>query len=278
MKKLKTKKKLLLFLGMISLVVFLTACGTGEVNAQSTGIWERYIVYNFARIIDFLSFGGNKGIGIILFTIIVRILLLPLMHYQTQSTKKTQKIQPELKKLQEKYASKDPETQRKLQEEQQKLYDKHGVNMFAGCLPLLIQMPIMMAVWQAISRSPELTRGQFLWVELGTPDKTLVLPILAAIFTFASSKLTTMSQPESNASMTIMNYAMPLMIFGMGVSLASGLSLYWVVSNGFQVIQTLLINNPFKARRELEEEERRKKELARALQKARNPKKKRQKR
>ena len=135
----------------------------------------------------------------------------------------------------------------------------------------------MMAVWQAISRVPELTQGKFLWVELGTPDKTLILPIVAALFTFASSKLASMSQTESNVSITMMNYMMPLMILFMGVNLASGLSLYWVISNGFQVIQTLMINNPFTQRREAEKAARLVKEKERALEKAKKTKKKRKK-
>ena len=84
-----------------------------------------------------------------------------------------------------------------------------------------------------------------------------------------------MSQIESNASMKIMNFVMPVMILVMGVNLASGLSLYWVVSNAFQVVQTLLINNPFKIRKEREEEARKIRERERALKKAMNPKKKR---
>ncbi|MDN6934671.1 hypothetical protein EXW91_29210, partial [Klebsiella pneumoniae] len=95
------------------------------------------------------------------------------------------------------------------------------------------------------------------------------------IFTFASTYLSSMSQIESNASMKIMNFVMPVMILVMGVNLASGLSLYWVVSNAFQVVQTLLINNPFKIRKEREEEARRIRERERALKKAMNPKKKR---
>lgn len=271
----KKHKKILLGLIMVGLVLVLTACGTGEVTAQSTGIWERYIVYNFGRIIQFLSF-GNAGIGIILFTILVRVLLLPLMHYQNKNMRQTQELQPKIKELQEKYSSKDPETQRIFQEEQQKLYDEHNVNPFMGCLPLLIQMPIMMALWQSISRTG-LSTGTFLWLELGSPDPFYILPILAAIFTFASSKLSSMSQLESNSSMKIMNIMMPLMILFMGLNLASGLSLYWVVSNAFQVGQTLLINNPFKIRREREEEVQRQRDLEKALRKAQSPKKRRKK-
>jgi membrane protein insertase, YidC/Oxa1 family, C-terminal domain len=262
---------------MLSLLVVLSACGTSEIGAQSTGIWERYIVFNFARAIQFLSFGDNGGVGIILFTLIVRIILLPLMHFQNKSMRKTQELQPQLKALQEKYSSRDPETKRQLQEEQQRLYAENNVNPYAGCLPLLVQMPILMALWQAISRVPALRAGSFLWLNLGEHDPYFILPILAAIFTFISSYLSSMSQLESNGMTKTMTFAMPVMILVMGLNLASGLSLYWVVSNAFQVGQTLLINNPFKIRQEREDIARKQRERERALQKAMNPKKKRKK-
>ncbi|EOT39803.1 membrane protein oxaA [Enterococcus dispar ATCC 51266] len=275
--KKKHVKKALLLSGMLALVVFLSACGaTGEVSANSTGIWDRYIVWNFARAIRALSF-GNAGIGIILFTLIVRIILMPLMHFQTKSMRKTQELQPKIKALQAEYSAKDMETQQKLKEETQKLYAEHNVNPYAGCLPLLVQMPILMALWQAIQRVPELSQGHFLWLNLGEKDPYLILPILAAVFTFASTYLSSMSQVESNASLKIMNFAMPLMILMMGLGLASGLSLYWVVSNAFQVVQTLLINNPFKIRKEREEARRQEKARERALERAMNPNKKKRK-
>ncbi|EOH95903.1 membrane protein oxaA [Enterococcus moraviensis ATCC BAA-383] len=274
---MKKYKRLLLMAGLVTLVFVLSACGTAPINESSTGIWDRYIVYYFAEAIKFLSISANTGIGIILFTLVIRIILLPLMHFQTKSMRKTQELQPKLKALQKQYSSKDPETQRLFREEQQKLYAENNVNPYAGCLPLLIQMPIMMALYQSISRVPELKQGSFLWLNLGQPDPYLILPILAAAFTFASTYLTSMSQVESNASLKIMNFVMPVMIFVMGMSLASGLSLYWVVSNAFQVGQTLLINNPFKIRRERAEAERQVKERERALKKAMNPKKKNKK-
>ncbi|ALS02394.1 hypothetical protein ATZ33_13660 [Enterococcus silesiacus] len=274
---MKKYKRLLLMAGLVTLVLVLSACGTAPINESSTGIWDRYIVYYFAEAIKFLSISANTGIGIILFTLVIRIILLPLMHFQTKSMRKTQELQPKLKALQKQYSSKDPETQRLFREEQQKLYAENNVNPYAGCLPLLIQMPIMMALYQSISRVPELKQGSFMWLNLGQPDPYLILPILAAVFTFASSYLTSMSQIESNASLKIMNFVMPVMIFVMGMSLASGLSLYWVVSNAFQVGQTLLINNPFKIRKERAEAERQVKERERALKKAMNPKKKNKK-
>lgn len=274
---MKKYKRLLLMAGLVTLVFVLSACGTAPINESSTGIWDRYIVYYFAEAIKFLSISANTGIGIILFTLVIRIILLPLMHFQTKSMRKTQELQPKLKALQKQYSSKDPETQRLFREEQQKLYAENNVNPYAGCLPLLIQMPIMMALYQSISRVPELKQGSFMWLNLGQPDPYLILPILAAAFTFASTYLTSMSQIESNASLKIMNFVMPVMIFVMGMSLASGLSLYWVVSNAFQVGQTLLLNNPFKIRKERAEAERQVKERERALKKAMNPKKKNKK-
>ena len=104
-------------------------------------------------------------------------------------------------------------------------------------------------------------------------DPYFILPILAALFTFASTYLSSMSQIESNASLKIMNFAMPLMILLMGINIASGLSLYWVVSNAFQVVQTLILNNPFKIRQEREEAARKERERERALKKAMSPKK-----
>nr|WP_239576101.1 YidC/Oxa1 family membrane protein insertase [Enterococcus lemanii] len=262
---------------MLFFVVVLSACGTGEITASSTGVWER-IVYSFAQAVKWLSISGSRGIGIILFTLIIRIILLPLMHYQTKSMRKTQELQPKVKELQQQYSAKDQATQQQLREAQQKLYAEYGVNPYAGCLPLLVQMPILMAIYQAISRVPELREGSFLWLKvLGEPDPYFILPILAAIFTFLSTYLSSMSQVEANASLKVMNYVMPVMILVMAINLPSALSLYWVISNAFQVGQTLLINNPFKIMKEREELAKIEREKEKALKKAQNPKKKRKK-
>lgn len=274
---MKKKKNWMLLVSLVLLVLVLTGCGTGEISQNSTGVWDRYIVYYFAQAIKGLSF-GNAGIGIILFTIVIRVILLPLMHFQNKSMRKTQDLQPQMKALQEKYSAKDPDTKRQLQEAQQRLYSENNVNPFLGCLPLIVQLPILTALYQAISRDPELTKGTFLWLQLGEKDPYFILAILAAVFTFMSTYLNSMSQIEVNPTMKMMNYIFPVMIFIMGLSVASGLTLYWVVSNAFQVFQTMLINNPFKIRKEREAVEAAKREREKALKKAMNPKKKRLKR
>ncbi|WP_035054871.1 YidC/Oxa1 family membrane protein insertase [Carnobacterium pleistocenium] len=271
------RKRLLLLLGTVFLAVVLVGCGTSPITEQSTGIWDKYIVFNFSRIIIWLAdlFGGSFGIGIIIFTLIIRLVLLPVMHHQTKSTQKMSEMQPQLKKLQEKYATKDPDTQNKLKEETSKLYAEAGVNPVAGCLPLIIQMPVLIAMYQAISRTEALKTGDFLWMNLGAPDPYFILAVLAAILTYATTKLSTMSQLESNPTTTAMMYMMPALILFMGITLPSALSLYWVVGNAFSVGQTLLLNNPFKIKKAREEKNKAERDRQRALEKALKPKKRR---
>ncbi|HJE97362.1 MAG TPA: membrane protein insertase YidC [Ligilactobacillus acidipiscis] len=269
---MKKGKKALALFGALSLVLVLSACSTDPVNSQSTGFWDHYIIWNFVRAIKALSnlFGGSYGWGIIIFTIIVRIIILPLMFYQMKSSRKTMDLQPQLKELQAKYPDRDQDSMRAMQEEQRKLYAEAGVNPVAGCLPLLVQMPVLLALYQAIFRSQELKTGTFMWMQLGDKDPYFILPVLAAIFTFATSKLSMMSQPDTGQKgMTAaMTYGMPLMIFITALNVPAALSLYWVITNAFSVGQTLLINNPFKINRERAEKEQAKKDRERDLKKA----------
>src|SRR5699024_9576677 len=135
-------------------------------------------------------FKGNFGIAIIIVTIAFRLLLLPLNIKSLKSSQAMQDIQPKLKEIQEKYSSKDAKTQEKLQQEQMKLFQENNVNPLAGCLPMFIQMPILMALYQSIRRTPGLQDGVFLWFELSEPDPYYILPIIAATATFVQQKLT----------------------------------------------------------------------------------------
>ncbi|WP_137596769.1 membrane protein insertase YidC [Paucilactobacillus kaifaensis] len=265
----KHLKKYLTIASILSLGLFLAACSNKPINSQSTGLWDKGIVYNFSRAIIWLAhtFGGY-GMGIIIFTIIVRIVILPLMIYQTRAMRKTQELQPKLKALQKKYSSKDMETVRKLQEEQRKLYSDAGVNPFASMLPLIVQLPVIYALYQAIWRTDVLRGGSFLWLELGHRDPYFILPILAAVFTFFSSWLSMASQPEKNSMTTAMTWIMPIMIFFMAMNISSAISLYWVVTNAFQVGQTFVIQNPFKINRERAEKEAAEKARRKAIEKA----------
>lgn len=266
---MKKVKRVLSLAAIGSLTLFLAACSNKPVTSHSTGLWDHYIVYNFSRFIVWLSNNcGGYGMGIIIFTIIIRVLLLPLMFYQTKSMLKTQELAPKLKAIQKKYSSRDRESMVKMQEETSKLYKEAGVNPWASMLPMIIQLPIMWALYQAIWRTPELRHGTFLWLQLGHTDPYYILPILAALFTFLSSWLSMASMPERNAMTSAMTWFMPIMVFFMALGFSSAITLYWVVSNAFQVVQTLLLQNPFKIRREREAKEKQEKAKKRKLEKA----------
>ncbi|AMV63018.1 Inner membrane protein translocase component YidC, short form OxaI-like [Pediococcus damnosus] len=260
----------MVMMAVASLTVLLAGCSTAPITKNSTGFWDHWIVYNFSRAIIWLSklFGNNYGWGIIVFTIIVRIIILPLMIYQTKSSMKTAEIQPKVQALQKKYSSKDIETQQKLRDEQQKLYAEAGVNPVAGCLPLIVQLPILYALYAAVSRTEVLKAGTFLWLQLGDRDPYFILPVIAAVFTYISSWLSMKSQPTQNGMTTMMTIGMPVIIFFTALSVPSAVSLYWVVTNIFQAGQTLLLQNPFKINREREAKAKAEQDKKRAIAKA----------
>ena len=268
------KKKHLLLLAALFLVVVVVISGCSNINEpitkNSPGFRNHYVLYQFSRFILWLAslVKNSYGWAIVLFTIIVRIILLPINWWQIRSMNKQMQVQPQMKALQEKYSAKDMETQQKLQAETKKLYAEAGINPIAGCLPLLIQLPVMWALYQAIYRTTELRNGHFLWMELGKPDPIYILPILAAIFTFLSTWIANLSQPEQPQATKVMMWIMPIMILIPAITISSAISVYWVVSNAFQVLQTLLLQNPFKYKKQQQEKLQREKQRQKALRKA----------
>lgn len=269
-------KKNLKWAGLLTTTLLvLTACGTGTASSQSSGAWNG-LIHWFASIIQFLSINGQIGIGIILFTIIIRTILLPLFQIQMNSSRKMQELQPQLRALQEEYAGSDMDTRQKLYEETRKLYKENGVSMTSSMWPLLIQMPILLALYQALITEEALKVGHFLWVNLGEADPYFIFPVLAAAFTFLSTWLANKAAIEKNGAITAMMYIMPVLIFFFAVTAASGVALYWTVSNAYQVVQTLVFNNPFKiiAERQakIDAEKERQAKIRRAQKKARKQK------
>ena len=179
------------------------------------------------------------GLAIIVFTIIIKIGLLPLSIKQTKSTAKMGAIQPEMKRVQAKYKS-DPQ---KAQQEVMKLYKENGVNPMGGCLPLLIQMPILFALF-AVFQNLDMQGAGFLWMkDLALPDPIYLLPILSTVTTYFSSKLMQPSGDSAQSKQTsTMNTGMAIFMGFMSLKFAGALVLYWVLNNILQVIQTLVIN------------------------------------
>lgn len=243
---MKNKKHLYVLISIL-LIVVLSGCAqvNAPIDAESTGFWNEYFVYPLSLVITFFAdqFSGSYGLAIVVVTIIVRLFLVPLNVKQVRSTMAMQNIQPEIKALQQKYTSKDQETQQKLQQETMALFQKHGVNPLAGCLPIFIQMPIFIALYHAIMRTEAIKTGSFLWFELGSTDP--ILPILAGGATFFQQKLMMADNPQSNnPQMKMMLYMMPIMITVFAFFFPAALALYWVVGNIFMVAQTLFIRRP----------------------------------
>lgn len=188
--------------------------------------------YQLTQIIGYPSY----GIAIIILTLVIKGILAPLTVKQVKSMKAMQELQPKMKALQDKYKN-DPQ---KLQAEMAVLYREAGVNPLAGCLPLLVQMPFLIAIyWALMQYEYDSQFISFLWLpSLGEADPTHILPILSAISTYIMSK-----QASGNASgvaagqQKIMSIVMPLFILYISWTFPSGLVIYWVVSNIFQLVQ-----------------------------------------
>src|SRR5699024_8884868 len=241
------RKKVFLLVALIGIITILSGCTqiNEDITPESTGIWNKYFVYPMSWFITYFAelFDGNYGLAIVIVTIIVRLILLPLNVKQLKSSKAMQDIQPELKEIQKKYSSKDANTQQKLQQETMALFQKHGVNPLAGCLPIFVQMPILIAMYHAIMRTHDIKTGSFLWFELGTTD--FILPLIAGGATFLQQKLMMSGSPAGqNPQMQVMLYMMPIMVTVIGYFLPAALALYWVVGNVFMVAQTIFIRKP----------------------------------
>jgi YidC/Oxa1 family membrane protein insertase len=202
------------------------------------------------------------GWAIIFLTITVRIFLLPLAIKQINSMRGMQKLQPEMKKIQTKYKTdrdmmkKNPEKYRerrqKQQEEMMALYKEHGVNPAAGCLPLLLQMPIFFALFRLLqdsARVPELTGAPFYLVDdLSTIASTadlgaMALVILMGATTFYSQKQMMASNPNSaqNQQQKILLYVMPVMLLIFAFQMPVGVLLYWVTTNVWTIAQQFVM-------------------------------------
>lgn len=184
--------------------------------------------------------GIAYGLSIIAVTIIIRLILLPLNLKSIKSQVKMQEIQPELSKLQQKYKN-DPAKQ---QEETMKMYKEYKINPFSGCLPLLIQMPILWALYYVFSNLQGIAGARFLWVpDLSHPDPYYILPILAVATTYFSTAVIASKNKDNPQAkqMATMNIFMAGMIGFMSLRMTSALVIYWVAGSIIQIAQTLVL-------------------------------------
>jgi YidC/Oxa1 family membrane protein insertase len=237
-------------------------------------MWESFIIQPMTNVLlwiyDILGHGPHMfGVAIILFTMLIRAVTWPLNASQVKGAQAMQELQndKEWQDIQKKYA-KDRE---KLAQEQMRVYKEKGINPFASCLPTLIQFPIIIGLYQSITRALSATplgllqlartvyptlnveqiiplNSRFLWMDLGRPESILIfgfafptLAVIVALTTYVQSKLTmpaTTNPGDQTAAMSgMMSIYMPLLLGWFALNFASGISVYFIVSNLLGVVQ-----------------------------------------
>ncbi len=253
------KKKLALAL---VLLVVLTGCGTNPTNPtgpDTPGFWEAINKFFSLAMIYAGRIAGNNIIwGLVITTIVVRVAMIPLFKAQIKSSAEMAKIQPEIKKIQAKYKGKtDQDSKMRMSQEQQALYKRHNINPLAGCLPSLIQLPLLFAFYGAIQNlminknaagqtgldlfgAGDMSTNFLLFTDLANPN--IILAVIAAITTYYSTSVSSMGSEQAAGSdmLKTMKYVMPVMIFVFGLTLPGALSLYWIIGNIIMIIQTLV--------------------------------------
>lgn len=220
---------------------------------------EKPIMFGLGNIIERILYTINKvvknyGISIIILTILIKFLLHPLTLQSMKSQKKLASLQPKIKELQEKYK----DNAEVLNREIMKLYQKEKINPFSGCLPLLFQMPLLIAMYRVLSTMVELKGANFLWIrDLTLPDAIYFFPFtinlilvrinsinILPIIMVVTQILSTVIMPEyrSNNQTKMMIWLMPLLFFILFYNISAGLVLYWTVMNILNIIHQIVNN------------------------------------
>ena len=256
MKKYRKYAGVLTLVLLVSLV--LTGCSGGNINTSTPphgGIYGwifQYISLPIQRIMLSTgnAIGGADGIGwsIVIITLVVRTILLPLMLSQQKKSvtqqEKMRRLQPQMKLIQEAMRRKPitPEQQMQLSTWQRELYSKNNVSMIGGvgCLPLLIQMPIMIGIYQAVAYSSVMRHATFFGISLN--DKSVVLAIVATVFAVIQGYLSLIGIPdEQKKTMQSMMFMNPIMTLFFSLSFSGALALYWAAGNFVMIIQQLIV-------------------------------------
>lgn len=215
----------------------------GSVSPQLEGVVNygmfSWIAIPILKLLQFFyGLVGNYGVAIILVTLLIRVLLMPINISSYKSMKSMQKVQPLLKAVKEKYKN-DP---KRLQVETMNIMKENKVNPLGGCLPMLLQLPIFIALYNVLAQSIELYQAPFmLWIyDLSSKDPYYILPILMGISMFVQQKITpTAMDPAQAKAMQIMPVIFSLLM----ITLPSGLTLYIFVSTVFGIVQQYLFMN-----------------------------------
>lgn len=217
--------------------------------------WFGFVAEPMLRLLKmFHSVTGNYGIDIILLTMLVKLVTLPLTHKSYKSMQELQKLQPQMKKLQEKYA----DDRAALNKEVMELYRRHNVNPLGGCLPMVVQMPIFIGLYNALLSAVELRHAPFaLWInDLSAPDRLppipkaplaviaateIRIPVLTLLMGVSMLIQQRMTPQAGDPMQQRMMMIMPLVFTVMFINFPSGLALYWLVNNVLTIAQQMLL-------------------------------------
>ena len=185
----------------------------------------------------FQAFVSNWGVAIILLTVLVKLLLTPLQHKSFKSGERMRALKPEVDKLNAKFKDNPQEKQKAMMA----LYKQHGVSPLGGCLPMLLQLPIWIALYSTLRTSPELYRAEFFgWIhDLSEPDPYFITPVVMGALMFVQQRITPMA--GDNLQMKMMMYVMPVMFTAMMLFLPSGLTAYILVNTVLSIAHQWIV-------------------------------------
>jgi len=211
----------------------LVGYGRGLEGTISFGLFGFLSVIFLAGMRWIFSFVGNWGVAIIVLTAAIRLLLFPLTHKSTVAMRKMQALQPKIKAIQERYqekAKRDPQVRQRMNQEVMQLYRQEGVNPMGGCLPTLVQLPILWGLYTMFAYAIELRHAPFmLWIhDLAAKDPTYITPILMTVSMVVQQKMAPQAGDPSQRRMFML---LPFVFGFMFMNFPSGLVLYWLVNN-----------------------------------------------
>ena len=217
------------------------------------GLWNSIFVKPLAFIILwFNNYVNNAAVALIITSLIIRLLAYPLTKKTAMQSELLKKAQPELQRLEKKYAGKnDQQSMMKKSQEMTMIYRKYNINPISGCVYALIQLPLFIAFLEAINRVPALFEGKFLGLQLGTTPSVglmtnhnfiyLILIAIVGITTYFSFSMNKTTAQETQDPMKNMTTIMTVMIVVMGFFMSSALCIYWITTNLFTVIQNIIV-------------------------------------
>lgn len=221
------------------------------------GLWDNVFIKPLAWVILKLGYlVKNFGLAVILAGLAIRLVLYPVTKKSAMQSENLKKAQPELQKLEKKYANRTDDQQAMMQKSQEMMaiYKKYNISLFSGCIIAFIQLPLFIAFLEAINRTPAIFEGHFLGLQLGTTPWFalsqgnfwyIIIPVIVFLVTFFSFKftrndVTDTSNPAAGSTKIMMN-VMVVVITISSFQLSTAIGLYWITSSLFTIIQNLLV-------------------------------------